>query len=279
MGVQARRENLKLPSKSLKRQLFCSIFFSVFPLIIFLFVKLEKNVPPTLFPFVLVTRKTLAHEVRPPCAHHSELWCFVCVQPYSFALLFKPRWLCISTCLFDIAFPTWSTKGKKPSNRVIKLASNLLGNSPQTRHVMDFSLGSIVWIIAVSVRDVRVKIHTQTSDVLSERHESCFSTNQTKRPFSGCGSWENLAQIALFLLATTSMFSPGPSSHRTRSTSQHSHANYGTHCGQWECSHSLQAASKGLHANVLTRPVWRVCWTCGSCAQFHPVATWGGGDG
>ncbi len=24
----------------------------------------------------------------------------------------------------------------------------------------------------------------------------------------------------------------------------------------WECSHSLQATSKGLHANVLTRPVW-----------------------
>ncbi len=47
-----------------------------------------------------------------------------------------------------------------------------------------------------------------------------------------------------------------PSSHRTRSTSQHAHATYGTHCGQWEHSHSLQATSKGLHANVLTRPVW-----------------------
>ena len=37
-------------------------------------------------------------------------------------------------------------------------------------------------------------------------------------------------------------------------------ANYGTHCGQWECSQSLQATSKGLHtnlhANVLTRAVW-----------------------
>ena len=47
-----------------------------------------------------------------------------------------------------------------------------------------------------------------------------------------------------------------PSSHRTRITSQHVQANYGTHCGQWECSHSLQATSKDLHANVLTRPVW-----------------------
>ncbi len=26
---------------------------------------------------------------------------------------------------------------------------------------------------------------------------------------------------------------------------------YGTHCGQWECSHS-QAISKGSHANLLT---------------------------
>ncbi len=34
---------------------------------------------------------------------------------------------------------------------------------------------------------------------------------------------------------------------------------YATHCGQRECSHSLQATSKGfdtnLHANLLTRPV------------------------
>ncbi len=45
-----------------------------------------------------------------------------------------------------------------------------------------------------------------------------------------------------------------PRSHRTRSTLQHTHANYGTHC-----SHRLQAASKGLHtnlcANLLMRPV------------------------
>ena len=38
------------------------------------------------------------------------------------------------------------------------------------------------------------------------------------------------------------------------------HANYGTHRGQWDRSHSLQATSKGLHpnlhANLLTRPVW-----------------------
>ena len=32
---------------------------------------------------------------------------------------------------------------------------------------------------------------------------------------------------------------PRPSSHRTWITLQHAHANYGTHCGQWECSHSL----------------------------------------
>ncbi len=31
-----------------------------------------------------------------------------------------------------------------------------------------------------------------------------------------------------------------PSSHRMQSTSQHVHTNYGTYCGQWECSHSLQ---------------------------------------
>ncbi len=52
----------------------------------------------------------------------------------------------------------------------------------------------------------------------------------------------------------------GPSSHRTQSTSQQAHAQNGTNCCQWECSHSLQATSKGLHnnlpANVLARPVW-----------------------
>ncbi len=47
----------------------------------------------------------------------------------------------------------------------------------------------------------------------------------------------------------------GFSSHKTQSTSQHAHANYGTHCCQWECSHRLQATSKGLHANLLTRPL------------------------
>ncbi len=45
-----------------------------------------------------------------------------------------------------------------------------------------------------------------------------------------------------------------------RSTLQHAHANYGTHCSEWECSHRLHATSKGLHANLranlLTRPVW-----------------------
>ena len=39
-------------------------------------------------------------------------------------------------------------------------------------------------------------------------------------------------------------------SHRMRSTLQHVHANYGTHCSEWECSHRLQAAS-----NLLTSPV------------------------
>ncbi len=50
-----------------------------------------------------------------------------------------------------------------------------------------------------------------------------------------------------------------PSSHRTQSTSQEAYANNGTHCDQWECSHSLQTTSKVLHANlganVLTCPV------------------------
>ena len=35
---------------------------------------------------------------------------------------------------------------------------------------------------------------------------------------------------------------PRPRSHRMPSTLQQVHANYGTHCGQWECSHSLQAS-------------------------------------
>ncbi len=61
-----------------------------------------------------------------------------------------------------------------------------------------------------------------------------------------------------------------PSSHRTQSTSQQAYTNFGTHYGQWECSHRLQATSKGLHANlhanVLSRPVWTgpdkfLCWT------------------
>ncbi len=50
-----------------------------------------------------------------------------------------------------------------------------------------------------------------------------------------------------------------PSSHKMRSTLQHAHANYGTHCSEWECSHRLKATSKDLHtnlrANVLTPPV------------------------
>ncbi len=47
----------------------------------------------------------------------------------------------------------------------------------------------------------------------------------------------------------------GPRSHRTQSTSQQANANYKTHFGQWECSHRLQATSKGLHTNLLARPV------------------------
>ncbi len=37
-----------------------------------------------------------------------------------------------------------------------------------------------------------------------------------------------------------------PSSYRTRSTSQQAYANFGIHYCQWECSHRLQATSKGL---------------------------------
>ncbi len=33
-------------------------------------------------------------------------------------------------------------------------------------------------------------------------------------------------------------------------TLHHAHANYGTHCGQWECSHSLQATSKQHQTGV-----------------------------
>ena len=51
-----------------------------------------------------------------------------------------------------------------------------------------------------------------------------------------------------------------PSSHRTRSTSQPAYTNFLTHYHQWDCSHRLQATSKGLRANLranlLTRPVW-----------------------
>ena len=39
-------------------------------------------------------------------------------------------------------------------------------------------------------------------------------------------------------------------SHRTRSTSQKAPCLIGTHCCKWECSHSLQATSKRLHANL-----------------------------
>ncbi len=62
----------------------------------------------------------------------------------------------------------------------------------------------------------------------------------------------------------------GQGSHRTQSTSQQVHAYCGTHHGQWECSHRLQATPNGLHgnlhANLLTRPVWtgpeisHFCW-------------------
>ena len=51
-----------------------------------------------------------------------------------------------------------------------------------------------------------------------------------------------------------------PCSCRMRSTLQNTHLNYGTHCSKWECSHRLQATSKGLHANLcanlLMHPVW-----------------------
>ncbi len=46
-----------------------------------------------------------------------------------------------------------------------------------------------------------------------------------------------------------------PSSHRTRNTSQRIHANYGTHCGQWECSHSLmQICIKCAFASCVNGP-------------------------
>ena len=61
----------------------------------------------------------------------------------------------------------------------------------------------------------------------------------------------------------------------TQSTLQHVHANYGTHCGQWECLHSLQATSKGLHtnlrANVLTHPVWTDPKR--ECREHSPLST------
>ena len=61
----------------------------------------------------------------------------------------------------------------------------------------------------------------------------------------------------------------GPGSHKTRSTSQHAHANYGTHCGQWQCSHSLQARSKApftQDAEVLTNVARK--------KMKHIIASW-----
>ncbi len=70
-----------------------------------------------------------------------------------------------------------------------------------------------------------------------------------------------------------------PSSHRTRSTSQQQvYADFGTHYHQWECSHKLQATSKGLHASVLARPEWTGPHTnpsrTTSLSKFHSPWSW-----
>ncbi len=59
-----------------------------------------------------------------------------------------------------------------------------------------------------------------------------------------------------------------------RSTSQQAHANFGTHYHQWECSHRLQARSKGLC--VCTQICMQIClrvlceWRLGlKKPQFH----------
>ncbi len=87
---------------------------------------------------------------------------------------------------------------------------------------------------------------------------SCYVCSATKRK-----SFDSICQIQLSIASpcrSNCESLVGPHSHRMRSTLQHAHTNYGTHCSQWECSHRLQATSKGLHANlhanVLTRPVW-----------------------
>ncbi len=61
-----------------------------------------------------------------------------------------------------------------------------------------------------------------------------------------------------------------PHSHRTLSTSQNAHANYGTHCSQWECSHRLQATSKGLHANLCANLFRRPVWTGPNLTHLTP---------
>ncbi len=72
----------------------------------------------------------------------------------------------------------------------------------------------------------------------------------------------SLAEAARNIIHSTRLFptqlwlTPG------RGTPGNRRTNDGTHCGQWECSRSLQATSKGLHAhlqaNLLARPVCSV---------------------
>ena len=75
-----------------------------------------------------------------------------------------------------------------------------------------------------------------------------------------CGSWQHKTKCSGGHESSDHGIHLRPHSHRIQSNSQQAYANYGTHCGQWECSHRLQATSKSLlanlHANLLMRPVW-----------------------
>ncbi len=64
-----------------------------------------------------------------------------------------------------------------------------------------------------------------------------------------------------------------PRSHRTRSTSQQTCANNGTHCGQWECSHSNASNIKGF-ACKLQIAVKSACASCVNGARGPIYTGW-----
>ncbi len=73
-----------------------------------------------------------------------------------------------------------------------------------------------------------------------------------------CSHWTQVTSKPKCVLNSSADWASSPVHTGWRARRNNAYANYGTHSSQW-CSHSLQATSKDLHANlyanVLPRPV------------------------